>query len=180
MTPIFNTAKSICRNIEYWELSLAYSPNFVTKTFEEFTRGNTPLSFIVFIMLFISNSDDGDADDDNDKDEADISDATTFTTIELCVWLSFKILFVNVVFSKIHFWYMLSQSLKNSSGNGFSSISDIFPPCFNVNMFVSNSLIPELILELSLLFPKKNSAISYIRLDERNRFLPAIFIEFPR
>ncbi len=35
-------------------------------------------------MLFISNSDDGDADDDNDKEDgADVSDASTFTTIGL-------------------------------------------------------------------------------------------------
>ena len=83
MTPIFNTAKRICRNIECWELSLVYSPNFVTKTFEEFTRGNTSLSFIIVIMLFVSNSDDGDDDDNDKEDGADVSDASTFTTIGL-------------------------------------------------------------------------------------------------
>ena len=48
------------RNIEYCELSFAYSPNFVTNTSDEFIKGNAPVSNIVFIILPISD----DVDDD--------------------------------------------------------------------------------------------------------------------
>ena len=52
-------AKSICRNIEFCELFFLYSPNFVTNTFDEFTKGNAPVSSIVFKILFISTSEIG-------------------------------------------------------------------------------------------------------------------------
>jgi len=75
---------------------------------------------------------------------------------------------------------MLSQSLENSEGSGFSSISVIFPPSFKVKMFDSSCSIALSIFEILLFFSIKYSAVLNIRLEVRNRFLPAIFIEFPR
>ncbi len=103
---------------------------------------------------------------------------------ELDVWFNLIKLAVIIFFIEIHFWFISFHSYRKSNGNGFKSIPATFPPCFNNNMSESIWFIAILILDSSLLLASlpsnKYSDVWTSRLNVRNRFIAAIFIEFPK
>jgi hypothetical protein len=52
---MFRTAKNPCRNIEYCELILAYSPKSVTNKFDESTKDDALVSAVVLMSLSAVN-----------------------------------------------------------------------------------------------------------------------------
>ena len=76
---------------------------------------------------------------------------------------------------------MIFHNPENSGDSGSTSIPDVFPPCFNTNMFDSKLLSATFKLEASVADDGESRYLSasYKTVAVRYRFLPAILMEFP-